>query len=134
MDKILKRKAPGELVIYRNGREIYFTDRELVDRFIGLVQKKKGKKIAQAGVNQIKKETILHFDYGYKEKGMWVATDGRIMFAVDKAEIRNRSLTGYIWWKAISDSRVNLYYVSEPDPGVAAAAHRLINKITSETY
>lgn len=60
------------------------------------MQKKNGKKIAQASANQIKKAAILHFDYGYKENGMWVAADGRIVFAVDKAEIRNRSLTGYI--------------------------------------
>jgi len=60
------------------------------------LQKKNGKKIAQASANQIKKAAILHFDYGYKENGMWVAADGSIVFAVDKAEIRNRSLTGYI--------------------------------------
>jgi len=88
--------------------------------------------LTQASANQIKNEAILHFDYGYKEKGMWVTADGRIMFAVDKAEIRNRSLTGYIWWKVVSDSSVNMYYATGSDPEIAAMANRIIGQIETK--
>lgn len=132
IDKHFKR-IPGELYVYRNGKEIPFRDRELVNRFTSLVQKKKGKKITMAEAKTIKNNSIIHFDYGYKEDGMWIAGDGMIVFAVDKAEIRNRSVIGYIWWKIISDSSVNLYYKTTPDPEASTIVHEILKKIEKES-
>ncbi|KJR96180.1 MAG: hypothetical protein VR68_15210 [Peptococcaceae bacterium BRH_c4a] len=128
IDKHFKR-IPGELYVYRSGKEIPFIDTELIKQFSSLVKSKKGKKINLAEVNKIKNDSILHFDYGYKEDSMWIAGDGRIMFAVDKAEIRNRSIIGYLWWEIASDKSIYMYYATDPDPEVTIIANGILKKM-----
>lgn len=122
-------RIPEELYIYQNGKEFFFRDKKLIDRFSSLVQKKKGEKLSTAEAIAIIKDSIIHFDYGYKEDGMWITGDGRIIFAVDKAEIRNRTIIGYLWWKIASDRSIYLYYITDPDPKVIGIAHDILKKI-----
>ncbi|MFZ5642177.1 MAG: hypothetical protein ACOY46_01150 [Bacillota bacterium] len=124
-------RTPGELVIFTGGREVYFKDHELIARFDRHARNKKGQRIAPDNIKSLRSEAILQFDYGYKEKGMYITQDGRIIFAVDKAEIRNRSLAGYVWWKinSLNDPNVNLYFMTQPDPEITSIARDILDRV-----
>ena len=127
VSSLLHRDPPTEFCYYYVSegypQTIYFTNGSAIQEFHNTLKNKIAKR--QYKGMPAKEKAILTIDYGQKGNTISVDAEGRVFISEDMADIRNKSILHWLWWKLDTSSKGNLVYRTEPDKKVLELAHNI---------
>jgi len=127
---LINNNPPGELCYYykKDGypHTFYYTDSITIQRFHNVIISKDAVKISDLPSED---NVVLKIDYGQKGSTIYIDTDGSAYISEDVADIRNRSILHWLWWKIEAPDKAYFIYKTEPDRNLLELSQNIKSEI-----